>query len=68
MVPRCAYLLQLPPLTHVSQQLRKETLPIYFEENEFYFNISDVLETTTALQQDEEKKLHTFGLSPSLMT
>ena len=60
-VPREAYLLYLPSITKVSHRLRKESLPLYFESNEFYFSVKDVLETTPVQDLRFERRLLGFG-------
>lgn len=60
-IPRDAFVLRVPALTHVCRQARRESLPLYFESNTFAFDVRDV--TEAPLQQDlrYEKKLLTFG-------
>ena len=60
-IPRDAFVLRLPAVTQVSRQVRKESLPLYFEVNSFQFNIKDVIELPLAQDLRYEKKLLTFG-------
>lgn len=60
-IPRDAFVLRLPALTKTCHLLRKESLPLYFEENTFRFVLKDVLEDLLEQDLRFEKKLLTFG-------
>ncbi|KAK4631380.1 hypothetical protein CLAFUW4_02664 [Fulvia fulva] len=60
-IPRDAFVLRLPAVTHVNRQVRQESLPLYFEVNTFQFNVKDVMELPLAQDLRYEKKLLTFG-------
>lgn len=59
--PRDAFVLRLPALTKTCHLLRKESLPLYFEENTFHFNDEDVIERHLHQDLRFEKRLLTFG-------
>lgn len=59
-IPRESFVLRLPPITKVNRQLRIESLPLYYEENVFFFEADDLCRPECPRDIRSNRRLQTF--------